>query len=109
MKLNYSKTKSAQAQRKRRMMHPVAVAMDKIHWLQDPVNKEKQRMWEKAWREQNLTYRREYQRLTKAIIKARKSNDAALEGKLLVERRLHCMSLPNRKTTGNMQPLEPLS
>ena len=53
MKQTYSSTKSALASRKRRLTNPVAVAMDKIHWRQDPKNAEKQQMWQHAWKKQN--------------------------------------------------------
>ena len=105
MKQTYSSTKSALASRKRRLMNPVAVAMDKIHWLQDPKNAEKQQMWQHAWKKQNATYVREYQRLTNQIVRARKKGDSKLEQKLLVDRRCHCLSLRNRKTPGPMKPL----
>lgn len=105
MKQNYEHTKSALASRKRRLTNPIAVAMDKIHWLQDPKNAEKQRMWHHAWKKQNAAYVRKYQRLTNAICRARNKGDTALEQKLLVERRCHCMSLRNRKTPGPMKPL----
>lgn len=105
MKQTYSSTKSALASRKRRLMNSVAVAMDKIHWLQNPKNAEKQQMWQHAWKKQNATYVREYQRLTNQIVRARKNGDSKLEQKLLVERRCHCLSLRNRKTPGPMKPL----
>ena len=105
MKQTYSSTKSALASRKRRLANPVAVAMDKIHWLQDPKNAEKQQMWQHAWKKQNAAYVREYQRLTNQIVRARKNGDSELEQKLLVERRCHCLSLRNRKTPGPMKPL----
>ena len=105
MKQTYSSTKSALASRKRRLTNPVAVAMDKIHWLQDPKNAEKQQMWQHAWKKQNEEYVREYQRLTNQIVRARKKGDSKLEQKLLVDRRCHCLSLRNRKTPGPMKPL----
>lgn len=105
MELNYSMTKSAIAQRRRRMLDPTAVDLAKFKWLEDPVNAEKQHMWRAAWLMQNAEHIREYKRLSNAISRARKRNDAELEHKLLVERRLHCMSLPNRKTVANMKPL----
>ena len=105
MKQNYEHTKSALASRKRRLMDPVAVAMDKFYWLQDPKNAEKQQMWQHAWKKQNAEYVREYQRLTNQIVRARKKGDSKLEQKLLVDRRCHCLSLRNRKTAGPMKPL----
>ena len=105
MKQNYECTKSALASRKRRLTDPVAVAMDKFYWLQDPKNAEKQQMWQHAWKKQNAAYVREYQRLTNQIVRARKKGDSKLEQKLLVDRRCHCLSLRNRKTPGPMKPL----
>ena len=105
MKQNWSNTKSAKANRKWRLAHPVENAMNKLHWLQDPKNAEKQQMWQHAWKKQNATYVREYQRLTNQIVRARKNGDSKLEQKLLIERRCHCLSLRNRKTPGPMKPL----
>ena len=105
MKQTYSSKKSALASRKRRLTNPVAVAMDKFYWLQDPKNAEKQQMWQHAWKKQNEAYVREYQRLTNQIVRARKKGDSKLEQKLLIDRRCHCLSLRNRKTPGPMKPL----
>lgn len=105
MKQNWSNTKSAKANRKWRLAHPVENAMNKLHWLQKPGNFEVQQMMQHAWQKQNAVYVREYRRISNAIAKARKLGDSKLERKLLVERRCHCMTLRNRKTPGPMKPL----
>ena len=105
MKYTRSQTAGAKASTKYRMLHPEAVALNKIHWLRDPKNAEKQKMWQHAWKQQNAAHMREYTRLSHAISRARKSGDTALEQKLLVDRRCHCLKLRNRKSFGPMKPL----
>lgn len=102
MKVNWSQTRSAKASRKYRLLHPEQNALNKLHWLEDPKNREIQRMMEHAWREQNKAYSREYQRLSREIYKARKEGNYLLECKLRVDRRAHCLTLKNRKTPGGM-------
>ena len=102
MKANWSQTRSAKANRKYRLLHPEQYALSKLHWLDDPKNREIQRMMEHAWREQNKAHVREYQRLSREIYKARKEGNIELENKFRVERRAHCFTLKNRKTPGGM-------